>query len=284
MVRALLVVLLLLPLMAQAQVFGGTGERLDRLEKCLAALEGRALPADGSSAGMAGSMMADLERRMQDLERESSQMNGGVERLSNAVERLARQVEQLAKDFDLRLRDLEAAQAGGKVVAASSHPETATPTPSHEDETAAAPAPASTDDGKLVAVPEGLSAEEHYNRAYAYLTAADYPNAKVWLEDFLTKHEGDKLAENAYYWLGEVNLVQNDPKNALVSFKKGLEKFPKGAKAPGNLLKMGVALEQINQPQLARGAWEKLMKDFPKAPEAEKAKINLAQLPKEAKK
>ncbi|MCP5404636.1 MAG: tol-pal system protein YbgF [Pseudomonadaceae bacterium] len=280
--RAVVVLMVLvLPLVAQAQVFGGTGERLDRLEKRLSALEGRALPANGN-AGMAGSVMADLEQRMQELERESSQMNGGVEKLSNAVERLAHQIEQLAKDFDLRLRDLEAAQGGGNVVAQSS-PAARDDTPPAAQEVAAPAKSGLADAATLVAVPDGLSAEEHYNRAYAYLTAADYPNAKTWLEAFLKDHPQDKLADNANYWLGEVHLVQNDPKGAVVAFKKGLEAFPKGAKAPANLLKMGTALQQLKQPQLARGAWEKLVKDFPKSDEADKAKANLAQLAKEKK-
>lgn len=288
-----LVVWLMVPLALQAQVLGGTGERLERLERRLVALEGRALPAGSGADGMAGSVLADLEQRMQQLENESSQMNGGVERLSNAVERLARQVEQLAKDVDLRLRDLEAGGGHGAVVASTAPAAETAAHPASEPAEAEAEAgvtPAAVSAtikavpaaGTLVAVPENLTAEEHYNRAYAYLTAADYPNAKSWLEDFLKKHEDDKLAENAYYWLGEVHLVQNDAKGALVAFKKGLEKFPKGGKAAGNLLKMGVALEQLKQPQLAKGAWEKLLKDFPKSPEADKAKLSLAQLPKDA--
>jgi TolA-binding protein len=86
------------------------------------------------------------------------------------------------------------------------------------------------------------------------------------------------LAVNAYYWLGEVHLVQNDPQGAVVQFKNGLTAFPKGQKAPANLLKMGLALQQMKQEQFAKGAWEKLVHDFPRSPEADKAKAKLAEL------
>ncbi|MFZ2586512.1 MAG: tol-pal system protein YbgF [Alphaproteobacteria bacterium] len=299
MLRVLvLAVILALPAsVMNAQGFGTDAERLERLEKRIMAMEGRAF--NGTSGAPTGSAVADLEQRMQELEREGSQVNGGVERLSNAVERLAKKVDEMAKDYDLRLRDLEAgAQAGGTgggtVVAHGTVPTGVTPmaevpaAPSTVAEASptkpAAAAPAATNANASTAIPAEMKAEEHYNKAYAYLTAADYPNAQAWLEEFIKRHPKDALADNAYYWLGEVHLVQNNPKAALMDFKSGLETFPKGQKAPANLLKMGVALSQIGQPDLAKGMWQKLVKDFPKAPEAEKARAKLAELPKAVKK
>lgn len=296
MLRALLLATLLaLPMFAQAQMIGGTdAERLERLEKRLVTLEGRAFSGGGSGA-LAGSALADMEQRMQDLEREGSQINGGVERLSNAVERLAKRVDELAKDFDLRLRDLEAAaQANGvgsgqvltpKADLPPTEPTTNTTASTEPSPAEAAKAEATPVNPKTqVGIPDDIKPEEHYNRAYAYLTAADYPNAQAWLEEFTKRHPKNELADNAYYWLGEVHLVQNNPKAALVNFKSGMEAFPKGQKAPANLLKMGVALQQLNQPDLAKGMWQKLVKDYPKSPEAEKARAKLAELPKDTKK
>ena len=286
MLRMLAILVTMVPMMVQAQEIDAG--RFDRLEKRLMALEGRAFSSTAGGAAVAGSALADLEQRMQELEREGSQVNGGVERLSNAVERLARRVDELAKDFDLRLRDLEAtAQAGGagsgQVVAGVPLVPTAVQqgiatavavlaTPTAPVSTTATPPTQST------AIPAEMKAEEHYNRAYSYLTAADYTNAQAWLDEFIKRHPKDALADNAYYWLGEVYLVQNNPKAALVNFKSGLETFPKGAKAPANLLKMGVALNQLDKPDLAKGMWQKLVKDFPKAPEADKARAKLAEL------
>jgi tol-pal system protein YbgF len=117
-----------------------------------------------------------------------------------------------------------------------------------------------------------------YNKAYAYLTATQYREAEAWLLEFTKRYPADVLADNAYYWLGESRLVQNNPAGAVQAFRDGLRALPKGAKAPDNLFKMGVALEQLKQPQLAKAAWEKLLKDFPTNPLAERAKARLAGL------
>ncbi|NBV54528.1 MAG: tol-pal system protein YbgF, partial [Proteobacteria bacterium] len=121
-----------------------------------------------------------------------------------------------------------------------------------------------------------------YNRAYAYLAATDYPTAEAWLKEFLNRHPKDKLAENAWYWLGEVQMVRNNPSGAVVSFRNGLRAFPSGTKSAANLFKMGMALEQLQQPELAKGAWDKLIKDHPKSPEAARAKDKLLTLKRPA--
>lgn len=229
-------------------------QRLDRIERRLQAVEARG--GAGGGVPYTGANASDLELRMQDLENESSQVNGNVERLGNAVNQLARKLDSVMKDMDMRLQDLEQKPAAAAPVEA------------------VAPAPqASADD-----IPANLSPEEHYNRGYAYLTAADYPKAQKWLEAFVKKHPTDKLGDNAWYWLGEVYLVENNPTEAVKAFKNGLTYFPKGAKAPANLLKMGVALQQLKQPQLAKGAWDKLVTDYPRSVEATKAKDYLLAL------
>lgn len=253
--------------------------RLERLERRLSTMEGA-----GGGTAAAGGSTADLELRMQDLEHEGSELNGGMERLGNAVERLAKRVDDITKDFDLRLQDLE--KSGGGTA-------TAAPAVVAETEKAAAPAAetAETEEAKPAAetkatetaapasaVPADLSPKDLYDKAYSYLTATDYATSKVWFAEFIKRFPKDKLADNGHYWLGEIALVQNNPQEALVNFKNGLTAFPKGAKAPANLYKMGIAMQALEQVDFAKGAWSKLVKDFPKSPEAAKAKEKLKDL------
>jgi tol-pal system protein YbgF len=259
-------------------------KRLNALDMRLNALEkhrnmrSAALPADSASY-----TANDLENRMTDLEQEMSQGSGKVERATFAVQQLAKHVDELTKDLDLRLGDIEARlqklettppPAAAPVAAAVT-----TVQPESEAPAAAEPASQTTPRAAApatAAASSGLTPQEHYNKAYGYLSAADYPHAQAWLESFLKQYSKDPLADNAYYWLGEVYLVQNNPKAALVKFRDGLKAFPKGTKAPGNLYKMGIALEQLKQPELAKGAWSKLVKDHPQSAEAAKAKAKLA--------
>jgi TolA-binding protein len=57
-----------------------------------------------------------------------------------------------------------------------------------------------------------------------------------------------------------------------------VKKYPKGSKGPDALLKMGYALEKMNEPTAAAAAMEKLLKMYPKAPQAKLATLKIKQL------
>ena len=218
--------------------------------------------------------MADLELRLQDLEEENAALNGAIERLSKVVVDLASKVEKYQQDQELRLQDLEqGAKASPAPVAAAAAGAVKTGVGvSGTSGTVAAP--------QETAIPAGMGAQEMYSRAYGYLTAADYPQAELWMAEFVKRYPTDKLSENGYYWLGEIRLVRNNPQTAAVAFRDGLKAFPKGQKAAGSMLKLGVALGQLKKPDLAKGMWEKVVKDYPNSTEAKKATELLATLPK----
>lgn len=269
--------------------------RLDAIELRLKTAESRTAPRAASSSGASASgssyTLNDLDSRMGDLERQMSQMSGADERLQYAITQLAKRFDDYVKDTDLRLSDLEARVAKAPAAAPAAVAAPVTPVAAAQPAAVAGAAPAAVAAGSAapasapvalpaasasatqkVPVPIKISSNDLYNKAYGFLTATDYENARVWLEEFLKRYPSDKLADNAWYWLGEVQLVQNNPSGAVVSFRNGLKYFPKGVKAPANLYKMGVALEQLKQPELARGAWQKLVNDYPKSPEAGRAK------------
>jgi tol-pal system protein YbgF len=272
--------------------------RLDAIEARLKTAEARGsrsavVPMNGGTISGNAYSLNDLDSRMGDLERQMGQMNGADERLQYAITQLAKRFDDYVKDIDLRLSDLEArttrpavpvalvqppaaplAAAPVAVAAVATSP-AALPVTAVAAGTAPVATPAGVSASQKLAVPAKMNATDLYNKAYAFLSATDYENARTWLEEFLKRYPTDKLADNAWYWLGEVQLVQNNPSGAVVSFRNGLKYFPKGVKAPANLYKMGVALEQLKQPQLARGAWEKLMQDYPKSPEAARGKEKL---------
>lgn len=268
---------------AQAVAIDATSlmKRLDAIE---AKINTRA-SSGGAAVGGAYSTN-DIQSRLDDLETESSQMRGNTDRATQAIELLAKRFDDFAKDMDMRLGDIENRMdeyAKNPPAAAATTPAATTPaatTPAATTEPAAekekekpATSAATTSNSTI---PADMSASDHYNKAYAYLTATDYKSAQTWFEEFLKRHPKDALADNAYYWLGEVYLVQNNPNAAVGKFRDGLKAFPKGAKASANLYKMGVALEQLKQPKLAKAAWGKLVKDFPNAPETAKAKDKMA--------
>jgi tol-pal system protein YbgF len=136
--------------------------------------------------------------------------------------------------------------------------------------TATAAAPASTGTGtQVAALPAGElpagSPEQQYQYAWGLLRSQDYPGAEAALRAFVAQHPKDALAGNAQYWLGETYYVRKDYRQAAVAFAEGYQHYPTSAKAPDNLLKLGLALSQIGEKTDACEAFAQLGRQFPKA-------------------
>lgn len=240
-------------------------KQLERIENRLIALERMVL---GESKVSGSTMLADHEGRIQAIEAESSKVYGIAEEVGNAVEVLANKVDLISKDIDLRLQDLEKAAADGSFA-----PKAASTTPAAEKKTESKPV--ATKAESVADVPANISADELYKNAYGYMKKASFPTAQAWFEAFIQRFPNDDKTQNAYYWLGEVHLVQKQPQDALVAFGQAVKGFPNGDRTADSLLKMGVAFQDIGKDSLARTTWEKLVRDFPDSGAASSAKKRL---------
>lgn len=293
-------------------VFAQENAYVEKLEKRLMALEQKiyngpaAAPAvaQGSNA-QNQAMLADFEARLQNLEEESSKVYGAVEELGNTVHKFAEKMEMISKDFDLRIQDLEnnpAASAPSTAASSETHGMPVSPDKAAlaknsgkftdrisargKETTEAAHTPAASkvheekkvEEVALEGFSDSMTDQEYYDAAYKLIVATKYSQAEKAMNTFIEKRPESKLLDNAYYWLGEVYLVQSMPEKAVITFSKGLAKFPKGQKAAGNLLKMGVAFKQMGKADFAKSSWTKLMNDYPQSAEAEKAKKELGKL------
>ena len=134
-------------------------------------------------------------------------------------------------------------------------------TPNQPQQTARATPPASTK-GKL---PAGTP-QERYNYAYKLLVQSDYADAESAFREFLGAHGQDALAGNAQYWLGETYYVRGQYEPAAQAFLQGYQGYPKGAKAPDSLLKLGMSLSAMKKNPEACAALGQLGKEFASAP------------------
>lgn len=116
--------------------------------------------------------------------------------------------------------------------------------------------------GKL---PQG-SPQERYNYAYRLLVQSDYANAEAAFREFIGAHPQDMLAGNAQYWLGETYYVRQQFEPAAQAFLNGYQHYPKSAKAPDSLLKLGMTLAAMKKTPEACAALGQLSKEFPNAP------------------
>ncbi len=250
----------------------GQDANTERLEQRLMVLEQKLFSNTNSTgdAAPSGSLLADFEARLQILEEESRQVYGAVEELGNTVKGLAEKLEKLAEDNDLRLQDIENAIAGKmmlKKTMESKHGGTS-------DEISEL-LNANIDTEPAMKKTSKLSAKELFDKGYDAITRASYADALTSFKEFTEVYPDDEMAGEAFYWLGEVYLVQDNPEKAAVAFSTGLTKAPSGEKASSNLLKMGYAFKQLEQADMARGSWQKLVEDYPNSEEADEARQEL---------
>jgi tol-pal system protein YbgF len=111
-------------------------------------------------------------------------------------------------------------------------------------------------------LPSG-SASDQYNFAFGLLKQANYSAAEEALKGFIRQHPDDPLAGSAQYWIGETHYARGNFAEAATAFAEGYKRYPKGAKAADNLLKLGMSLARANQKPEACVALAKLDHDFP---------------------
>ena len=110
-----------------------------------------------------------------------------------------------------------------------------------------------------------ISPQDQYTQAFGLLRQAKYDDAAIALQTFVNQHPGDPLAANARYWLGETFYVRSEFVRAAEVFFEGYRTAPDGPKAPDTLLKLGMALGNLDKKREACAAFTKLADEFPNA-------------------
>ena len=113
-------------------------------------------------------------------------------------------------------------------------------------------------------LPHG-SANDQFNYAFGLVKQADYGGAETALKAFIEAHPNEPLAGKAQYWLGQTYFARNRYADAATAFAEGYKRFPKGEKAPEDLLYLGLSLGKADQKKNACVALAELDQAFPKA-------------------
>ena len=109
------------------------------------------------------------------------------------------------------------------------------------------------------------SPEEQYKFAISFLKIGDYETAEFALREFVEVNSKHNLAGNAQYWYGETFRIRQLYQDAATAYLDGYQKYPNSAKAPVNLLKLGVSLVQIGEKDQGCSMITGVSKQYPKA-------------------
>ena len=107
--------------------------------------------------------------------------------------------------------------------------------------------------------------EKQYEFATSFLKVGDYSTAERAFREFVINNSEHKLAGNAQYWYAETFRIRQLYTDAATAYLEGYQKYPKGEKAPINLLKLGVSMVQIGEKEQGCKMIEGVEKQYPKA-------------------
>ena len=109
------------------------------------------------------------------------------------------------------------------------------------------------------------SADKQYEFATSFLKVGDYSTAERAFREFVQTNPEHDLAGNAQYWYAETFRIRQLYTDAASAYLEGYQKYPKGDKAPINLLKLGVSMVQIGEKDQGCKMINGVEKQYPKA-------------------
>ena len=221
------------------------------------------------------------------LQQEVQQLRGQVEELNYNLGKLKEDQKQRYLDLDRRIVSLSTAApvtkesrvasvtdqttqpkivvSQVKVISTAVPVGPATETSTTETQTLAGQAPNDPEAAKIA-----------YKAAYALIRKRQFDASIVALLAFVKNFPQSDLVGNAYYWLGEVYMVQGDASLAVVSFEYVISKFPQHRKIPDALYKAGVAYSHAGNVSKANKFWQRVIAEYPESSAAKLAleKVN----------
>ena len=96
-------------------------------------------------------------------------------------------------------------------------------------------------------LPQDLTLDKQYEFATSFLKVGDYSTAERAFREFVLTNSDHELAGSAQYWYAETFRIRQLYTDAASAYLEGYQKYPKGKKAPINLLKLGVSMVQIGE-------------------------------------
>ena len=110
-----------------------------------------------------------------------------------------------------------------------------------------------------------VSPEKQYEFAMSFMQVGDYNTSERAFREFINVNSEHELAGSAQYWYAETFRIRQLYTDAASAYLEGYQKYPKGEKAPINLLRLGVSLVQMGEKDQGCLMITGVKKQYPKA-------------------
>ncbi|MCH8533051.1 MAG: tol-pal system protein YbgF [Saccharospirillum sp.] len=210
--------------------------------------------SQGRSAGPDAAFVENLMLQVQDLQRQMAEQRGLIEELHHQLQMLNQEQRERYIDLDQRMLMMQQ-QAG---------------------EAGTSGGGSNTGGSSSTAAVSDEAVLNEYNAARELIRERQFPEAIAALNRFTENHPDHSLTPNAWYWLGEVHLVNREVADASRAFQKLVDQFPRDAKVPDSLYKLGVIAQQQGDQSEASRLYRKVMEEFPDSQSAKLSEARLA--------
>ncbi len=226
--------------------------------------------------------LSEIENQFQELTNKFEEINFKLDKLSNRVSKTQ-------ADNQVRFQDLETGKisevtekkitkkidSNEKVLPGSSEPQDLGSISYKDNPTNETSQKIQSIDTTATIVTEAFESEEkilpkdspdlQYEFATSFLKVGDYSMAERAFREFVISNPEHDLAGNAQYWYAETFRIRQLYTDAASAYLEGYQKYPKGEKAPINLLKLGVSMVQIGEKDQGCKMINGVEKQYPKA-------------------
>ena len=209
--------------------------------------------------------------KLSEVEDQFRQLTNKFEEINFKLDKLSNRLSKMQADNQIRFQDIETTLSTGsaqlsskpktdnkKVLPGSSQPQdlgsisykdTETSKTSQQiqsvDTTASVVTETFQSEEKIL--PQGVMPKKQYEFATSFLKVGDYSTAERAFREFVISNSDHELAGSAQYWYAETFRIRQLYTDAASAYLEGYQKYPKGKKAPVNLLKLGVSMVQIGE-------------------------------------
>ncbi len=209
--------------------------------------------------------LSEIENQFQELTNKFEEINFKLDKLSNRMSKVQ-------ADNQIRFQDLENVMSSDatinkltkktnneqmEVLPGSSQPQDLGSISYKDTATNETSQKTNSVDSTALVVTETFQAEEkilpnespdkQYQFATSFLKVGDYSTAERAFREFVDTNPEHNLAGNAQYWYAETFRIRQLYTDAASAYLEGYQRYPKGEKAPINLLKLGVSMVQIGE-------------------------------------
>jgi tol-pal system protein YbgF len=123
-----------------------------------------------------------------------------------------------------------------------------------------------------------LSETQLYETTLATYKKAQFEQALIGFKRFLEKYPKSDLADNAQFWVGECYMGLGQYEQAILAYQEVIKKYPNGNKVPNAMLRQAFAFYEIKDKVSSRLLLKKIIKKYPDSSEAKIASAKLKTL------